>query len=46
MTGVNMGTQDIQGYTGYTECQGKHGSTGYTRVYSMTRVNMGNRMPG
>ena len=35
MTRVNMGTLDIQGYTGYTVWvnKGKHGYTGYTRIY-------------
>ena len=36
ITRVNMGKQDIQGYTGSTVLLGK---TWVYRVYSMTRVN-------
>ena len=42
-----MGTQDVQGYAGYTLSKlydwGKHGYTGHIevyRLYSITRVNM------
>ena len=35
ITRVNMGTQDIYGYTGYT------GYIGVYRVYNITRVSMG-----